>query len=123
MTTAISRDEFLIEGMLRHAEVVAAVVKKGRADLDADPIGRYALEHALELFSEAAEKVSAGRRGRVPSVPWAELRHLRTEVAHPYDVEARGSPRDRLWRVARDDLPRYVAALRRRSGRSSSRTP
>ncbi|MCI4334775.1 MAG: DUF86 domain-containing protein [Thermoplasmata archaeon] len=107
------RDRFLVEKMLRHADVMAEVVRRGRPSFDSDPLARYALEHAVELFSEAAEKLSASFERSNPDVPWKSLRPLRREVAHPYDVGRPPIDPDRVWQFVRLDIPRIAQKLRR----------
>lgn len=106
------RDRFLVSEMLRHSEVIAENVAKGRAAFDADASTRYALEHAVELFSEAAEKLSSGFEQVNPEIPWKGLRPLRRDVAHPYDKGRPPVNPDRVWRFVRDEVPRIVRRLR-----------
>jgi uncharacterized protein with HEPN domain len=107
------RDRFLVDEMLTHAGVVAMNVPKGREALRSDPTVRYALEHAIELLAEAAEKVSRPVKSANPAVPWTALRELRRVVAHPYDPGRAEVDLDQLWRFACDDLPAITQRLRR----------
>jgi uncharacterized protein with HEPN domain len=107
------RDRYLVDQMLTHAEVIAVNVRRGRDDFETNPTSRYAVEHASELFAEAAEKVGRPFKSANPDVPWDRLRELRRMVAHPYDVGADPMRVDQTWRFARNDVPRIVRKLRR----------
>jgi len=106
------RDRFLVEEMLRHAEVLAAVARDGKATLDSSATNRYAAEHATELFAEAAGKISQAFKNANPGVPWDRLRPLRHDVAHPYDLGAAPVNVDQLWRFVTRDAPRISRHLR-----------
>jgi uncharacterized protein with HEPN domain len=106
------RDRFLVDEMLRHAEVIAEVVRKGRESFENDLVTRYALEHAVELFSEAAEKLSDPFERANPGVPWKALRPVRREVAHPCDAGRPPVDPRRVWRFVQDDLPSIIRKLR-----------
>lgn len=106
------RDRFLVAEMLRHAEVIAINVAKGRTAFERDASTRYALDHAVELFSEAAEKLSSRFELANPEIPWKGLRPLRRDVAHPYDKGRPPVSPDRVWRFVRDEVPRIVRRLR-----------
>ena len=107
------KDRFLVDQMLTHAEVIAVNVRKGRGEFEIDPTTRYAVEHAIELLAEAAEKVGRSFKGANPGVPWQRLRELRRVVAHPYDTGADPTRVEQTWRFARDDAPAIVRTLRR----------
>ena len=112
MREGTRRDRFLVAEMLRHAEVIEENVRKGRTIFDRDPSTRYAVEHAVELFSEAAEKVSARFERANPGIPWKGLRPLRRDVAHPYDGGRPPVNPERVGRFVRDDVPRIMRKLR-----------
>lgn len=113
MKDSARRDRFLVQEMLRHAEVIAAGAGKGRSVFDKDASTRYAMEHAIELFAEAAEKLSSAFERANPSVPWRGLRPLRRDVAHPYDSGRPPIAPGRVWRFAAEEIPRIVIKLRR----------
>lgn len=92
--------------------MISAIVAKGRTTLETDISTRYALEHAVELFAEAAGKLSSAFEQANPSVPWKGLRPLRRDVAHPYDAGRPPVDPDRVWRFVRDEVPKIVRRLR-----------
>jgi uncharacterized protein with HEPN domain len=109
-----SRDRFLVEEMLHHAGVISAIVSEGKSRF-LDPTNdrsRYAVQHAIELFAEAAEKVSRPFKSANPRIPWDALRPLRKGVAHPYDFGALRVNAEEVWRFGALDLPRIVRQLR-----------
>ena len=107
------RDRFLVDQMLAHTEVLAGIVRNGKAALAVDTVSRYAAEHATELLAEAAEKTSRAFKSANPDVPWDQLRPLRHDVAHPYDRGAAPVNVDQLWLFATNDTPRISRHLRK----------
>ncbi len=113
MKAFATRDRYLVDEMLTHAELIAVNVKRGRDAFETDPTIRYAVEHATELIAEAAEKTSRGFKTANPLVPWDLLREQCRVSAHPYDVGAAPQNVEKLWRFARDDVPAIVRRLRK----------
>lgn len=113
MNPESSRDRFLVEEMRRHLELVRVVAKAGRTRLESDVTSRYALEHAIELISEAAKHTSSAFQSANPEVPWGALRVARRVVAHPYDMGSEGVKVGRLWRFASEDAPKLSRQLRK----------
>ncbi len=105
-------DRYLVDQMLTHAEVIAVNVRKGRDEFETDPTTRYAVEHAIELFAEAAEKIGKTFKSTNSGVPWELFRELRRIVAHPYDAGADLTHIEQTWRFARDDVPKITRKLR-----------
>jgi uncharacterized protein with HEPN domain len=106
------RDRFLVSQILEHAEILAAIARKGKATLGSDDVSRYAAEHATELIAEAAEKVSQDFKNANAKIPWDQLRPLRHDVAHPYDLGAEPVNIDQLWLFVTRDAPRIARYLR-----------
>ena len=121
MKDSAVRDRFLVDEMLVHAELIAVNVQRGRNLFETDATIRYAVEHATELFAEAAEKTSREFKTANPLVPWDRLREQRRVSAHPYDVGAASSNVEKLWKFARDDVPAIVRRLRKASIRPAHR--
>ncbi|MGD0587194.1 MAG: HepT-like ribonuclease domain-containing protein [Thermoplasmata archaeon] len=101
-----------MDEMLRHLEVLASVVRNGKAALSSDALNRYAGEHATELLAEAAEKTSHAFKTANPGMPWDRLHPLRHDVAHPYDLGAEPVNINQLWVFATKDAPRISRRLR-----------
>jgi uncharacterized protein with HEPN domain len=68
-----------------------------------------ALERALELLGEAAERVSKECRGAHPEIGWRQIAGQRNVIAHKYgEIDHR-----RLYETASAQLPRDRRALQR----------
>lgn len=96
--------------MLEAADAVATfLVERTRTDLDGDLMLRFALVRAIEVFGEAAAKVSAAMKEASPEIPWTQIVAMRNRLIHAYfDVD-----RDILWRAATDEIPSLVPPLRK----------
>lgn len=92
------------------AYALAAIRIAGEMTLDelrASEVSRLALERALEVVGEAANRVPKKTRDTLSSIPWAAIVGLRNILAHAYD-----SVRDEiLLNVVRHNLPELVAKL------------
>ncbi len=73
----------------------------------ADELLRSAVERQLILLGEAARRVSAEFRTAHSELPWREMIGQRSVLIHDYgEVDA-----ERIWLVAKDDLPTPVLQL------------
>lgn len=97
-----------IADLLDAAAELAAVVARGRAAFDGDPILRRAAERLLEIVGEAANALSESTREAHSEVPWRDITRLRIVLAHHYH---RVDP-DQVWTVAAQDVPALVNSLR-----------
>ena len=68
---------------------------------------RRAIERDLEIFGEAARRLSDGFRETYPGVPWREVIGLRNILAHDYGNVLP----DRVWATASDELEGLVLML------------
>jgi uncharacterized protein with HEPN domain len=94
--------------MLDHArEAVSMVQGKARMDLDTDRKLNLAVVRLLEIFGEAAGRISKEERDRYSTIPWAEMVGLRNRLIHGYDeVDL-----DILWQIVTADLPPLIKNL------------
>jgi uncharacterized protein with HEPN domain len=84
---------------------------RSRADLDQDLMLLFALVRAVEIFGEAASRVTEDARKELPDVPWAAIVGMRNRLVHAYfDVD-----RDVLWATVNNALPSLIEKLRRQS--------
>ncbi len=113
MNEGEQRDRFLVDEMLRHLGVVELTVRGGKVRVEDDVTTRYALEHATELFLEAAKKVSGRFQKTNPGVPWESFVGVRNSIAHPYDIGAAPIALGELWKFASGNAPRIARYLRR----------
>lgn len=78
----------------------------------ASEIARLALERALEVIGEAANRVPKERREQLAGIPWSAIIGLRNILAHAYD-----DVRDEiLVTIVSDNLPDLIEQLDRALG-------
>jgi len=78
-----------------------------RADLSTNTMLAMALTRCLEIFGEAASKVSADAAARFPAIPFAKIVAMRNRLIHAYfDVDL-----DILWTTVKEDLPALLPVL------------
>jgi uncharacterized protein with HEPN domain len=88
--------------------IVGKVSGKTRGDFDAGEDLRLALTHLIQVFGEAARRVSPAFQKAHPEVPWSKIVGMRRKVVHDYlHVDF-----DIVWIVATQDLPPLVAELK-----------
>jgi uncharacterized protein with HEPN domain len=102
-------DRTRIHHMIEAAKTVADFVSgRVRGDLDSDRMLQFALVRAVEVFGEAAAKVSAETRAANKTIPWPQIVSMRNRLIHAYfDVN-----REILWKTATEEIPALLPALR-----------
>jgi len=95
--------------MIEAAEACARFVAgHNRTDLETDLMLLFALVRAVEVFGEAASKVSIETRTLAPAIPWREIVAMRNRLIHAYfDID-----HDVLWKAATEEIPPLLIALR-----------
>jgi uncharacterized protein with HEPN domain len=95
--------------MIEAAEAVADFVsRRNQADLDTDRMLLFALVRAIEVFGEAAAKVSSETRAATAYIPWTEIVAMRNRLIHAYfEVN-----RTILWKTATEEIPALLPTLR-----------
>jgi uncharacterized protein with HEPN domain len=79
-----------------------------RDDPETDEMLLFALTRAIEIAGEAASRVTAEERSRLPEIPWNALIGMRNRLVHAYfDVD-----RDILWSTVTAAAPPLAEALR-----------
>lgn len=103
-------DRVRILHMIEAADAVARFVNgKGRVDLDLDDVLLFALVRAVEIFGEAASKISASTKASIADVPWREIVATRNRLVHAYfDVDA-----NIVWTAAIEEMPLLRPVLQR----------
>jgi uncharacterized protein with HEPN domain len=106
-------DDVRIRHMVDAIEAALRFAKdRGRADLDRDEMLLFALVRAVEIVGEAASRLSAEGRARLPEVPWSAVTGMRNRLVHAYfDVD-----RDILWATVTQALPTLLKQLQRARG-------
>jgi uncharacterized protein with HEPN domain len=81
---------------------------RSRGALDADLMLLFSLVRAVEVFGEAAAKVSASTKAASPEIPWQQIVAMRNRLIHAYfDID-----RDILWKAATEEIPELPPRLR-----------
>jgi uncharacterized protein with HEPN domain len=109
-----ARARRLVEDMLRYANAIDRVVRRGRDEFfDPEELrNRATIEHYLELLGEASGAVGRSLQNSNPEVPWGALARFRFDSAHPYDDEAKPVNYEEIWRFVSNELPRIARRLR-----------
>jgi uncharacterized protein with HEPN domain len=88
-------------------DVTTIAAGRSMDDLRTDMPMRRAMVNAIQEIGEAAAKVSALGRARIPAIPWAVVVGMRNRLVHGYDevnVEI-------VWKVATEEVAVLIAAL------------
>lgn len=99
---------------LRHMLDYAQRAVRVLGDLDlsayiADETRMLALERAIEIIGEAANKTNQSMRSAHPDLPWRSMTGMRHVLAHGYA----GIDHSIVFRVVRDELPSLITGLER----------
>jgi uncharacterized protein with HEPN domain len=102
-------DRARILHMVEAAEAMAQFVAgRSREDLDHNRMLLFALVHAIEVFGEAASRVSPETRAATTQVPWGVIVPMRNRLIHGYfDIDATV-----VWKTATMEVPALIALLR-----------
>lgn len=71
-------------------------------------ITRLAVERELEIFGEAARRVSDQFRSEHPEIPWKEIVGLRNVISHQYDKVNYTE----IYRITHDRIPELITILK-----------
>jgi uncharacterized protein with HEPN domain len=95
--------------MIEAAEAVAEFLKdRKRVDFDTDRMLLFAVIRAVEVFGEAAAKMSLTTKSAAVGIPWPQIIAVRNRLIHAYfDID-----REILWRAATEELPGLLPTLR-----------
>jgi len=103
-------DAAYLQDMVDAGEAVARhVAGKSRADYDSNEMLRDAVERRVEIFGEAARKLSKAMLDAHPEIPWRKIMGTRHILAHDYgEVD-----QDIMWRIATEHIPESLVHLRK----------
>lgn len=80
---------------------------KVRGDFEKDQMLSFAVIRALEIFGEAASKISDQFQQRTPHIPWKAIVGMRNRLIHAYfDVDY-----DVVWGALRHEIPNIIPEL------------
>lgn len=102
-------DWIRVEHMIDSAGSVGRfIADRHRVEIETDEMLRFALVRAIEIFGEAASKISAETRNANSNIPWQAIVGMRNRLAHAYfDIDA-----DILWVAASQEIPALLPELR-----------
>lgn len=102
-------DRIRILHMIDAGESIARFVAgRHREDLDSDQMLLFAIVHAIEIFGEAASRISSETRVAAPQVAWGTIVSMRNRLIHGYfDTDA-----TIVWNTAILDISVVMPALR-----------
>jgi uncharacterized protein with HEPN domain len=76
----------------------------------ADSTLHYAVTHLIQIVGEAASHLSDTARAEMNEVPWNAIIGMRHRLVHSYGQ----TDFDIVWKVATENLPELIAAVKRR---------
>ena len=106
----MSRDwQLYVEEMLDAAErAIRFKAAISRADFVRGEMAFEAVVRQIEIFGEAANRVPADVRSRVPQLPWQDIVDMRNRLIHGYfSIDP-----DIVWNVVEEKLPLAIKVLR-----------
>jgi uncharacterized protein with HEPN domain len=78
-----------------------------RIDLEKDQMLSFAIIRALEIFGEAASRVSDKFQQAHPQIPWRAIVGMRNRLIHAYfDVD-----NDIVWEAIQHEIPQIIPEL------------
>lgn len=97
---------------LRHMVEATETIKgfvagRRRQDLDTDVMLAFAIVRAIEIFGEAAARLSPETRASASDVPWSAIVAMRNRLIHAYS----NIDLDIVWKAATEEIPAVVPAL------------
>jgi uncharacterized protein with HEPN domain len=102
-------DAIRLHHMIEAADTIGRMIDgRRREDLDTDLTLALALTRAIEIFGEAASRISAELRAATPQVPWADIIGMRNRLVHAYfNVDP-----DIIWKAAIEEIPALLPVIR-----------
>ena len=111
-------DAIRIQHMIEAAEAAESFASgRARKDMDDDKQFAFALARAIEIFGEAASKISAETPATLPNIQWRLAIGMRNRIVHAYfDINF-----NVVWRTATEELPALPPLLRAALGDDAPR--
>lgn len=90
-------------------EAISFVADKSKRELETNRALALAVLKSIEIFGEAASRVSRELRSRSPEIPWTDIIAMRNRLIHSYfDVNL-----DIVWQTVTEELPPVVTELQK----------
>lgn len=101
-------DEIRLRHMLDAAREATSFVRdSARSDLNTNRQLVLALVKNIEIFGEAATKITESTRRSLSELPWEEIIRMRHRLVHEYfDINL-----DIVWNTAQEELPELIVLL------------
>ncbi len=108
---SLPKDDSVYVGHMLDTALKAVSLLKGktRQSYDSDETLRLALAHLIQVFGEAARRVSGVFQQAHPEIPWEEIVGMRHKIVHDY-LEL---DEDIVWQVVTVDLAAMIEILDR----------
>ena len=100
-------DRLYLHHMLERCHRITRFIGPGREAFMASEELQDAVIHNVEVIGEAAKRVSAVARSRMPSLDWKAICGMRDVLIHDYI----GVDLDEVWNVASFRIPELQAVL------------
>jgi uncharacterized protein with HEPN domain len=84
------------------------ITGRERADLDTDQMLLFAVVHAIEIFGEAASRISDETRATHPGIPWHAIIGMRNRLVHAYFAINTAI----VWQTVTQEIPVLLPQLR-----------
>jgi len=82
-------------------QALTFVAEKSRSELETDQLLTLALVKLIEIFGEAASKITSDAKSQTQEIPWADIVAMRNRLIHGYfDVNL-----DIIWRTVNEEMP------------------
>jgi uncharacterized protein with HEPN domain len=102
------RDAALLWDILEAARRATEFTQgKTFSDYQTNPLVQYAVERALEIVGEAANRISATLQEAHPEIPWRKMVGLRNVLIHEYGEIDHAL----VWAVVQEHLPILMAQV------------
>ena len=101
-------DSIRLKHMLEAARICLQFgAGKVRSDFEMDQMLSFAVIRALEIFGEAASRVSSQFQKKHSQIPWRAIVGMRNRLIHVYfDIDY-----DVVWKAITNEIPRIIPEL------------
>jgi uncharacterized protein with HEPN domain len=90
-------------------EALSFIADKSKTELEDDRALALALVKSIEIFGEAASRVSRELKSSCSEIPWGDIIAMRNRLIHSYfDVNL-----DIVWQTVTEELPPVVTQIQR----------
>jgi uncharacterized protein with HEPN domain len=102
----VKDDRLYLHHMLERCRRITRFIAPGREAFQRSEVLQDAVIRNVEVIGEAAKRVSAAARSRLPRLDWKAICGMRDVLIHDCIVDP-----DEVWNVASSHIPELEAAL------------